>query len=187
MKSLHNAISLLRKCLGAEYVPEASKGSGYRLSPKIRSDWSIFTEYVERAEKHDADEIEVLTAALELVRGAPFEGVAPGSYSWAWTELLVARIEVAVASVAVRLAILHLEHSEPDRARWAALQGLSASPYDRSLWTQFLKAAGAGGPGELNSAVKHVASVLGDDVHEFDSLVAELRSDSPARTDAQWA
>ncbi|MDA8399931.1 MAG: hypothetical protein M0008_07790 [Actinomycetota bacterium] len=38
MKSLHNAISMLRKCLGAEYVPEAAKGSRYRLSPKIRSD-----------------------------------------------------------------------------------------------------------------------------------------------------
>ncbi|MHB8290223.1 MAG: hypothetical protein ACYDEY_13520 [Acidimicrobiales bacterium] len=38
MKSVHNAISMLRECLGAEYVPEASKGSWLWLSPKIRSD-----------------------------------------------------------------------------------------------------------------------------------------------------
>ncbi len=173
-KSLHNAVSLLRKSLGAQFVPEASKGSGYRLAPEVRSDWDRFQELVRQAVS-SGEEVELLSQALRLVRGAPFEGVAPGSFTWAWTELYVARMEVAVSRAAARLAAACLDASEYDTARWAVLKGLSAAPYDRQLWRSFLTVAAGCGPGELDRAVKHATSVLGEDVHEYDELIEGFR------------
>ncbi len=101
--------------------------------------------------------------------------MSPGTFTWAWTDLFVARIEVAVTKAALRLSELQLETESADAARWAVLQGLSAAPYDRTLWTNFLKAAAVLGTGELDRAVKHAGSVLGDDVNEFDGLIGQLR------------
>lgn len=179
MKHLHNVVSRLRTCLGKEYVPVTSKGSGYRLSPEIRTDWDRFQELTGRAANGEGDEAELLREALGLVRGAPFEGVAPGTFTWAWTELFVARIEVSVTKAAVRLSSLLLEAGDVAGSRWAVFQGLSAVPYDRELWGIFLKIAASEGSGQLDQAVKHATSVLGDDIHEFDSLVGVLRTPCP--------
>ena len=162
--------------IGKEYVPTTSKGSGYQLSPEIRTDWGRFQELTERAKNGKGDEIELLRSALSLVRGAPFEGVTPGTYVWAWTELIVARIEVAVSKAAMRLSTLLLESGDTDGARWAVFQGLNASPYDRELWGIFLKAAASEGSAQLDQAIKHATSVLGDDIHEFDKLIESLRT-----------
>lgn len=70
-KSLRNAVSMLRKSLGAEAVPEASKGRGYRLAGEVRSDWARFSLLVKSARAGEAEEADVLDEALRLVRGAP--------------------------------------------------------------------------------------------------------------------
>ena len=148
-KSLRNAVSLLRKALGPESIPEASKGKGYRLSDVVTSDWSQFEQLVTEADKAvtTSEETRCLTQALALVRGAPFQGVDPGSFSWAWTELIVSRIEVAVVRASHRLCVLAIEGGNPEQASWAALQGLSCSPYEHRLWSDQLEACARIGRG----------------------------------------
>ena len=164
-KSLRNSMHLLRQSLGADLVPDAGKG-GYRLSEKVTTDWALFEAEIAAAVAGTPDEAHHLARALAYVRGAAFEGVVPGTYTWAWTELWVEHIDTAVSEAARRLASLALGTDDADTARWAALQGLLASPYDRELWRAMLHAARLRGPAELVRAVEHAKAVLGEDFGE---------------------
>lgn len=179
-KSLRNAVSMLRKSLGPEVVPEASKGRGYRLAGDVRSDWARFSLLVKSARPGDEEEADLLDEALRLVRGAPFEGVASGSYSWAWGELFVSRMEVAVADAARRLAVLGLASGDVGKARAAATKGLACAPYDRRLWELMLESASALGRGELDRTWKHAVAVLGDDVADLRECFDRLHAKPPA-------
>ena len=95
----------------------------------MECDWAIFSEAAETAD--GPHEKEKLRHALSLVRGAPFEGVAAGTFTWAWTELFVSRMEIAIAAAAKRLGALALAENDVALSVWAVLQGLSASLYDR--------------------------------------------------------
>jgi type IV secretion system protein VirD4 len=172
-KSLRNTVSLLRKALGPNLVPDAQKGSGYRLGPGVLCDWATFSHLVEDAK--GPVEKDKLRQALSLVRGSPFEGVAPGSFSWAWTELFVSRMEVAVASAASRLGETALAEGDIEMSVWAVLQGLSSSPYDRGLWSIFLQASARSGRDALERAWKSAVAVLGDDSRELAEVIDDLR------------
>ncbi|MGH9017138.1 MAG: AfsR/SARP family transcriptional regulator, partial [Acidimicrobiales bacterium] len=176
-KSLRNTVSLLRKALGPDLVPEAQRGSGYRFADGVRCDWTIFDRLV--AEAEGPQEKEKLREALSLVRGAPFEGVPPGSFTWAWTELFVSRIEVAVASAANRLGELALAEGDVETAIWAALQGLSSAPNELSLWSLHLRASAKSNIGALERTWKSARAVLGDDSRDLIPLLQELRSEFP--------
>jgi DNA-binding SARP family transcriptional activator len=176
-KSLRNTVSLLRKALGHDLVPDAQKGSGYRLAPGVGCDWTVFSELVQSAT--GAHETEQLRQALCLVRGAPFEGVAPGTFTWAWTELFVSRMEVAIASAARRLAALALAQNDAELSTWAALQGLSASPYDRELWSTYLHASARSGRDALERSWKSAQAVLGDDSRDLAAITESLRAQRP--------
>ena len=78
---------MFRSGLGPEHVPGSSKGSGYRLIG-VSSDWHLFCDLANRATSNRDTKADLLGDALCLVRGAPFTGVVPGTYTWAWTELL---------------------------------------------------------------------------------------------------
>jgi DNA-binding SARP family transcriptional activator len=173
-KSLRNAVSLLRKALGPDLVPEAQKGAGYRLAPGVACDWTLFTELV--ASANGPGEADRLRDALSLVRGAPFDGVAPGSFTWAWTELFVSRIEVSVVSAARRLGELALAQNDTELSVWAVLQGLSAAPYDRELWSMCLHASARQGREALERSWKSATAVLGDDARDLASVIEHLRS-----------
>jgi DNA-binding SARP family transcriptional activator len=175
-KSLRNTVSLLRKALGHDLVPEAQKGSGYRLANGVTNDWTIFSDLVESA--RGDHETEQLRQALSLIRGAPFEGVAPGSFTWAWTELFVSRMEVAISSAAKRLGDLALAENDPELSIWAALQGLSGTPYDLDLWATHLNASARSGRDALERSWKSARAVLGDDVRDLAPLVEQLRGQS---------
>jgi len=173
-KSLRNSVSLLRRALGPDLVPEAQKGTGYRLTPGVLCDWTIFTDLVSSAA--DAEATERLREALSLVRGAPFEGVVSGTFTWAWTELFVSRMEVAIASAAGRLGEIALAEDNVDLAVWAVLQGLSASPYDRELWTTHLNASARSGRDALERAWKSAKAVLSQDCQDLAQVVETLRA-----------
>jgi DNA-binding SARP family transcriptional activator len=172
-KSLRNAVSMLRKALGPALVPEAHRGAGYRLAPGVACDWAVFSELTSSDGPDSADR---LREALALVRGAPFEGVPSGTFTWAWTELFVSRMEVAVASAARRLGELALADNDLELSVWAALQGLSASPYDRELWTMCLDASARQGRDALERAWKSAMAVLGEDARDLASVIERLRS-----------
>jgi hypothetical protein len=172
-------VSLLRKALGPDLVPEAQKGAGYHLAPDVSCDWTTFSELV--ASATGPDEIDLLRDALSLVRGSPFEGVAPGTFTWAWTELFVSRMEVAVASAAKRLGELALAQNDSEVAIWAILQGLSASPYDRELWSAHLHASARSGRDALEGSWKSAKAVLGDDARDLALVIEALRGQTVVR------
>jgi DNA-binding SARP family transcriptional activator len=172
-KSLRNTVSLLRKALGPDLVPDSHRGSGYRLAPGVLCDWAIFSDL--EASATGAQETEQLRQALSLVRGAPFEAVASGTFTWAWTELFVSRMEVAVASAARRLGELALAENDVELSTWAVLQGLSASPYDRELWSAHLNASARSGRDALERSWKSAQAVLGDDSRDLADVFEHLR------------
>ena len=174
-KSLRTAISNLRAFLGHKHLPEAFKGTGYRLVGAT-SDWSRFQELAALARAEPDRQVELRWQALDLVRGAPFAGVAPGTYSWAFTELFVARMEKAISEAAHRLATIMLDSSHAEGARSAAMKGLTASPYNRSLWSDMLRAAALDGVAALDKEWKNVQSVLGADAEDLRALYEELRA-----------
>lgn len=175
-KSLRNAVSLLRKAIGNDMVPGASRGSGYSISSEIKTDWARFCEFKERSKEDGADEIRELSEALSLVRGTPFEGVESG-YGWAWSELFVSQMEVAIISVARRLSSLAMENNDYELASRASMTGLSASPFDRGLWQDTLSAAAGYGRREIDRRWRDAVAVLGSDASDLSVFVESLRAE----------
>ncbi|MDA8300816.1 MAG: winged helix-turn-helix domain-containing protein [Actinomycetota bacterium] len=141
--TVHQELSRLRRCLGAEHFPE-SKG-GYQLGEGVETDWQRFQALAEAAATLGEERsIELLKEALALVRGQPFEGAGKG-YSWAFDEVLVAKIEMAVAKAAHLMSARCLNLGRLDEAVWAVRQGLLAGPGDEQVWEDALAVAAARG------------------------------------------
>src|SRR5207302_7485322 len=104
--------------------PDAHDGA-YLLGPHVRSDWNEFQSLVRAAAAAPSgNALALLREALGLVRGTPFADIAPGTYTWAWSEQLVSDIEAAVTDAAEQLAELALDSGDADTADWAARPGL---------------------------------------------------------------
>ena len=158
--TVHQELSRLRRCLGAEHLPEA-KG-GYRLAESIETDWGRFQALTEAATALPEDKgTEVLKEALALVRGQPFEGAGKG-YGWAFDEVLVAKIEMAVAKAAHLASARCLAFGRLDEAEWAVAQALRAGPGDEQVWEDKLAVAAArGGWAALDRAFKDAERACG--------------------------
>lgn len=180
-KSLRNTASLLRRCIGADRFPEAERGAGYRLTDDVVTDWQRCEDLVQASSAGGPREAETLTDALALVRGAPFDGVPSGSYGWAWSELLVSRMEVAITDAAHRLVSLSSASGDLEQAEWAALQGLAALPYDRRLWGGLLSVAAAGGRQKLARAWRDAQAVLGAEAEDLQPMVDRLVASAALR------
>lgn len=172
-KSLRNTASVLRKALGTELFPEARKGLGYQLAAEVGCDATIIAELLSQAKAEE--EGPCLRQALALVRGAPFEGVKRGAYTWAWSEHLVSVIERNVRSAAYRLCELVLETGDHEQASWGALQALMVDPYDRKLWELYLTACAGSGRRALEQGWREAQGVLGRDSSDLVRLVERLR------------
>jgi hypothetical protein len=108
-------------------------------------------------------------AALELVRGRPFEGLDRAD--WTVLEGFVADMEEGVVDLALRLADHLLPTSRAgqapvsagsaaDAAR-AARRALRASPFDERLYRVLLRAADAqGNPGGVESVMRELGWLL---------------------------
>lgn len=175
-KSLRNVASTLRKAMGAELFPEARAGTGYQFDSKVGCDYVVFCRLAESATGEE--EFGQLRRALSLVRGAPFEGVKPGTYTWAWTEHVVSQIERSIRTVAYRFCELGLEAGDHESATWGALQALMADPYDRKLWELYLTASAGSGRRALEQAWKEAKGVLLEDSQDLTRLVDRLRANS---------
>ena len=152
---------MLREDFGEEIVPQGEKGLGYQAGDGVRCDWLLFRSLLESARGSSDDEaVPVLDEALSLLRGVPFQGTEPGSYGWAGA--VIAEIEVAVVAATTRLATIHLERGEPDRARSAATRGLVGVPYDLSLWAVMLEASSRLGEAAYENAHRDARLVLGE-------------------------
>jgi DNA-binding SARP family transcriptional activator len=175
-KSLRNTAAILRRAMGPDHFPEARRGSGYQLGPRVGCDWTVFCEL--EAAASGEDEKECLRQALSLVRGAPFQGVKPRTYTWAWTEHWASTIEAGIRSAAYRFCELVLAEGDHESAVRAALQALAVDPYDRTLWEWYLRAAARSSRRRLEQAWKEAQSALLDDALDFMELMTQLRSET---------
>ena len=157
-KTMRTYLSLLRKAIGADYLPSGG-GGGYRLSWLVTSDWEGFNQL--SAKEND---LATRLYALELIRGRPFEGVSSGTYGWVFSELWISQIETAIISVALSVGTECLESGLLEKAQRAVHQGLLAVPYDLALWGLRLRVAAAIGPTELARAKAEAAAALDADL-----------------------
>ena len=156
-KTMRTYLSLLRKSIGADYLPSGG-GGGYRFSWLVTSDWEGFNQM--SAEEND---LKTRLYALELIRGRPFQGVPSGTYGWVFSELWISQLETAITSVALSVGTECLESGLLEKAQQAVRQGLLAVPYDLMLWRLRLRVAAAIDPSELSRAKAEAAATLDSD------------------------
>lgn len=174
--SFHTTVSRARSRLGADGdgVPFVLpvEGGMYRLGPSVMTDAARFEELVVAASASEANEVELLEAALRMVRGVPFAEVKRG-YEWAFTDGIVGHLESTIADAACRLAELSLEGDDLDRVHWAARQGLLASPCWEPLYRVRMRAYDqAGNLGGVKSVMDELMTQF-EDLEGYDSLHSE--------------
>jgi nucleoid-associated protein YgaU len=150
-----SAVSRARRWLGTdpggyEYLPRywsADDGgqadlesAGYRLRG-VRTDWHTFCDLVgaDLTQTPTSD----LLAALDLVRGRPFEGVPLRKYVWA--EQLMHTISSGVVDVSHEVARRALLAGDVAMARHASQVGRLADPVDERSWRNGIRAEIASG------------------------------------------
>lgn len=164
LDTVRQHLSRLRRSVGEENFPDAAKAGGYGLGEGVSCDWLRFQALAEAARRSEGVRSAGLRReALGLVRGAPFAGVAKGTYGWAWEELIVAAMEAAITDVAHRLAVELLADGQARLAEWAASRGLLAVPTDETLLADRMTAAREfGGRPGLDRAWRDAKAVLGE-------------------------
>jgi hypothetical protein len=133
-KTFLNYLSTLRRCIGAEHLPDAVGARGYRIQD-VESDWGQFSQLVKKADQTSGPEAMALrTQALALVRGPAFEGIPSDQYLWVSNEHWHSTITVAVATCALTLATDLVDQGDFTDAEASARIGLKADLEDFSLW-----------------------------------------------------
>lgn len=128
---LANLATDVRAKIGRDHLPEAVDGR-YRLVG-VPTDLDLFEGLVTSAARIGGG-MSRRSAALALVRGAPF--TPPVRRYWSWVAdrgNLAARAEALVADAARELAAELAARGDLDAARRACEQGLLASPLDEAL------------------------------------------------------
>jgi Bacterial transcriptional activator domain len=116
-----------------------------RLGPYVWSDWDLFESLHARA-LYDVNLQSpvhldnLLSAALDLVRGRFLANRAKGRYGWLAYEIVEAQIPAQIADTALRLADARVANGAAERAIAAVEAGLRASPEDEELWRGLLRA-----------------------------------------------
>jgi len=177
--TLYTTASVARNHLGRasdgeQHLPLLPNGERvYRLGNSVGSDYERFAEGVGRAKSEaPAQAIRTLHAALELVRGRPFESASRG-YEWAHVEGFITCMENEIAGAAHQLARLCLEAGDADGARWATRQGLRASPGNEQLYRDEMQAADLEGNRAGIEALMNELSHIVEDDSPLDALHPE--------------
>ena len=165
--TLYTTASVARNHLGRasdgeQHLPLLPNGErAYRLGSSVGTDYERFVEGVRRAKSEaPADAMATLRAALELVRGRPFE-VASRGYEWAHVDGFITCMESEVAAAAHQLAQLYLEAGDAEGARWATRQGLRASPGNEQLFRDEMQAADVdGNPAGVEALLKELSHIV---------------------------
>jgi DNA-binding SARP family transcriptional activator len=164
--SLWSLSSTVRRALGTDeggqlHLPRYGR---LRLGPGVGCDWARFCA-LERSPDRDARR-----EALALVRGKAFSGV---DWPWAVTEGIAGEMEARITDLAARLGNEALAQEALEEARFAADQGLLASPYDERLFRILMEVASrTGGAGAVRQVMRRLAAVLEAEV-EPEGVVEE--------------
>lgn len=161
-------MSRLRSWLGADaegqlYLPDAYSGR-IHLHGAVSSDWDQFRHFILGGVNRASTER--LTAALELVRGAPLADAAPGQ--WHWAEELRSDMVSIIRDTGVVLSARARGERNLELARWAANRALVAAPDDELLVGERIRTEYAAGAldevDRLAARVRHTARTLGIDL-----------------------
>lgn len=185
-----NRISKVRSIVGPLLPARASGDDTIRLARSVRTDLDYFTALIDYADDGSSDEaIGLLTEALELVTGPPFD--APG-YEWAYQFQHYSRACDLVESTAIRLVDLALDAGAIDAARRGVSRALRALPANEPLYRARMRLeSAADNPSGVVAAFDELSSLLqemSEDGFEFEPSLrtVRLRSDlldtSSART-----
>lgn len=168
--SLHSTASSARRSLGVsasgtDHLPRAH--GRLALGPGVTSDWKRLQRLVARDTPADR------RAALQLIRGRPFEGLRGGA-DWALLEGFTASIEAVVVDLALRQAEWCLEKRDASGAEAAARQGLRVSAYDERLYRVLLRAADvAGHPAGVEATMEELIRLVADEIEPWDGVHPE--------------
>jgi hypothetical protein len=163
-KTLRNRVGELRRLLAGA----VSNGPRWRLAAEVTSDWQRFQALA-------AGDREQQRAALELVRGRPFDGLdAP---EWLFRERYAAEVEAAVLDLAATAARDALHRGEPAAAALAAAAGLRANPNDERLRRLEMRAAAARGDlSRLRAVMSELKALVAADDDPEHAITEETRT-----------
>ena len=164
--SLHSTASVARRALGrsrggVDHLPRSH--GRLALGPTVGTDWERFVAL--------ADSVQPARwrAALELVRGRPFEGLR--SSDWPILEGIGPAIESSVVDLSGRLAGACLRAGDARGAERSARKGLLVSPYDERLYRMLLRAADLGGnPAGVEAVMAELVRLVAEGVEPLESV-----------------
>jgi len=147
-KTFLNQVSAVRRCVGARHLP-GSKGIARYALVDATCDWDEFRSRTSSLPDDPALRAARLDAALDLVRGVPFESEVSPAFEWADARGLRSAMARAIVTAAVELHALCVRDSDLAGADHALRRGLRASPYEPVLWDCLADVVQAtGDPGE---------------------------------------
>ncbi|MFE5841981.1 LysM peptidoglycan-binding domain-containing protein [Streptomyces niveus] len=159
LPTLKSRIRGLRSSLGNDpdgnpYVPRRqSKDDPCTISPRVRCDWTRFTDLAEHALPHGPDGVHQLEDALALVRGRPF-GTHPLPWSEPYQQEMITRI-VDVAHTVATYRTAPGPHQDLTLARRAVTTGLEADDTSELLYRDYFRIEHAAG----NRSALHTAMI----------------------------
>jgi hypothetical protein len=131
-----NYVWHFRKRLGADVLVTNRRSATYRFVGEVELDWADFEDLERRARFADADErLELLQAALSLVRGQPFGG----DELYGWASELIATMQGSIRRAAMEVSKTLAGEGRYEAAARAAGIGILADPLDFELHEQRLR------------------------------------------------
>ncbi|WP_406723429.1 LysM peptidoglycan-binding domain-containing protein [Streptomyces sp. GD-15H] len=164
LSTLNARMQGLRRCLGSDpagnpYVPRRKSGEDpYRLSPKVRCDWSRFLQLAERALPLGPAGLPDLEKALTLVRGKPFGGT-PLPWAEPHQQEMITRI-IDVAHTVATYRTPTGPHHDLSAARQAVATGLDVDDTAELLYRDWMRIEHAAANRQgLHTAITRVQQV----------------------------
>lgn len=128
---------------GQPYLPLVADGGRYRLAAEVTCDWHDFVRLARGSLAGGSDGADDLDEALQLVRGRPFLGVDPATYTWAEADMQ--EMISAIVDVAHVLSVARFDAGDYRGAQQAASKGLLVEPCSELLYRDAIRAAATRG------------------------------------------
>lgn len=162
--TLNARLQGLRRSLGNDpegnpYVPRRSHSEDpYRLSPRVRCDWTRFLHLVEHAVPLGPAGLPDLEKALTLVQGKPF-----GGKPLPWAEPLAQEMTTRIIDIAHTVATHRTPagpHQDLNAARQAVATGLEVDDTAELIYRDWLRLeAAAGNRSGLHTAISRIQQI----------------------------
>ena len=186
--TFNTTVSVARGALGTNaagehHVAHVERGL-YRAEPSVQTDWAVLRATVRRVASVEdpLQRLDLLCTALELVRGEPFDGCRRG-YEWARRDGTASNVEREVVEAAAQAAEWAMNLHQAKVARWAARQGLLASPGNERLYRCLMAtAAESGDRAEVERVMDELCAVREvAGLNELDEATLDLYKRSMGR------